>query len=135
MNRPDTGRTDSYPTGKIEKSHTWRHICVRTTFIVGFPGETKDDFDELKAFVAEQKFACAGVFTYSQEEGTVHKVLSPNQIDDDLKQDRYHELDDTGTGIYEIHQSEGKVLDVLVEGFDEENKNLACGRSYREASN
>ena len=132
MNRPDTKEQIVTLLAKLKKRIP--DICIRTTFIVGFPGETVADFEELKAFVAEQKFACAGVFTYSQEEGTV-AALMPNQIADDLKQDRYHELMAIQAQVSEeIHIGmEGKVLDVLVEGFDEENKNLACGRSYREA--
>ena len=61
--------------------------------------------------------------------------MMPNQIEDDLKQDRYHELMAIQAQVSEeIHiDMEGKVLDVVIEGFDEENKNLACGRSYREA--
>ena len=109
-------------------------ICIRTTFIVGFPGESSSDFEELKTFVAEQKFDCAGVFTYSQEEGTVAAAML-NQISEEVKQDRYHELMAIQAQVSEeIHQSlEEKVLEVLVEGFDEENSELGFGRSYREA--
>lgn len=109
-------------------------ICIRTTFIVGFPGESSSDFEELKTFVAAQKFDCAGVFTYSQEEGTVAAAML-NQISDEVKQDRYHELMAIQAQVSEeIHQNlEEKVLEVLVEGFDEENSELGYGRSYREA--
>lgn len=109
-------------------------ICIRTTFIVGFPGESSSDFEELKIFVAAQKFDCAGVFTYSQEEGTVAAAML-NQISEEVKQDRYHELMAIQAQVSEeIHQSlEEKVLEVLVEGFDEENSELGYGRSYREA--
>lgn len=109
-------------------------ICIRTTFIVGFPGETETDFEELKDFVARQNFDCAGVFTYSQEEGTA-AALMPNQISDEVKQDRYHELMAIQARASEVmHQNlEEKTLEVLVEGFDEENSELAYGRSYREA--
>lgn len=109
-------------------------ICIRTTFIVGFPGESSSDFEELKTFVAAQKFDCAGVFTYSQEEGTVAAAML-NQISEEVKQDRYHELMAIQAQVSEeIHQNlEEKVLEVLVEGFDEENSELGYGRSYREA--
>ncbi|NCD07972.1 MAG: 30S ribosomal protein S12 methylthiotransferase RimO [Negativicutes bacterium] len=109
-------------------------ICIRTTFIVGFPGETATDFEELKDFVARQNFDCAGVFTYSQEEGTA-AALMPNQISDEVKQDRYHELMAIQARASEVmHQNlEEKTLEVLVEGFDEQNSELAYGRSYREA--
>ncbi len=109
-------------------------ICIRTTFIVGFPGETETDFEELKEFVTKQNFDCAGVFTYSQEEGTA-AALMPDQISEEVKQDRYHELMAIQARASEaIHQNlEEKTLEVLVEGFDEENSELAYGRSYREA--
>lgn len=109
-------------------------ITIRTTFIVGFPGETEADFAELLDFVEQQRFENAGVFTYSQEEGTVAGAM-PNQIADSVKEDRYHELMALQAGISEtIHQErEGEELLVLVEGFDEENSQLAVGRSYHEA--
>ncbi len=109
-------------------------ITIRTTFIVGFPGETDDDFEELKDFVEKQRFENAGVFQYSQEEGTIAGAME-NQIAPEVKENRYHELMALQAGISEeIHQErEDEELDVLVEGFDEENPNLAVGRSYHEA--
>ena len=107
-------------------------ITIRTTFIVGFPGETEEDFEELKDFVEKQRFENAGVFQYSQEEGTVAGAME-NQIAAEVKENRYHELMALQAGISEeIHQErEDAELDVLVEGFDEDN--LAYGRSAHEA--
>lgn len=107
-------------------------ITIRTTFIVGFPGETDDDFAELLDFVEQQRFENAGVFQYSQEEGTVAGVME-NQIAPEVKESRYHELMALQAGISEeIHRDrEDEVLEVLVEGFDEEH--LAYGRSQHEA--
>ena len=107
-------------------------ITIRTTFIVGFPGETEEDFEELKDFVEKQRFENAGVFQYSQEEGTVAGAME-NQIAPEVKENRYHELMALQAGISEeIHQErEEAELDVLVEGFDEDN--LAYGRSTHEA--
>ena len=107
-------------------------ITIRTTFIVGFPGETEEDFEELKDFVEKQRFENAGVFQYSQEEGTVAGAME-NQIAAEVKENRYHELMALQAGISEeIHQErEEAELDVLVEGFDEDN--LAYGRSAHEA--
>ena len=107
-------------------------ITIRTTFIVGFPGETEEDFEELKDFVEKQRFENAGVFQYSQEEGTVAGAMD-NQIAPEVKENRYHELMALQAGISEeIHQErEDAELDVLVEGFDEDN--LAYGRSTHEA--
>lgn len=109
-------------------------IVIRTTFIVGFPGETEADFEELKEFVAAQRFENAGVFKYSQEEGTVAGAM-PNQIPEEVKENRYHELMALQAEISEeLHQDlEGQELDVVIEGFDEENPSLAVARSYREA--
>ena len=107
-------------------------ITIRTTFIVGFPGETDDDFAELLDFVEKQRFENAGVFQYSQEEGTVAGEME-NQIAPEIKENRYHELMALQAGISEeIHQErEDAELDMLVEGFDEDK--LAYGRSTHEA--
>ena len=107
-------------------------ITIRTTFIVGFPGETDEDFAELMDFVEQQRFENAGVFQYSQEEGTVAGAME-NQIAPEIKESRYHELMALQAGISEeIHRErEDQVLEVLVEGFDEEH--LAYGRSQHEA--
>ena len=107
-------------------------ITIRTTFIVGFPGETEEDFTELLDFVEKQRFENAGVFQYSQEEGTVAGAME-KQIAPEIKENRYHELMALQAGISEeIHQErEEAELDVLVEGFDEDN--LAYGRSTHEA--
>ena len=109
-------------------------IVIRTTFIVGFPGETDKDFEILKDFVTAQRFENAGVFQYSQEEGTVAGAM-PNQIPDEIKENRYHELMALQAEISEeLHQEmEDKELTVVIEGFDEENPELGAARSYREA--
>ena len=109
-------------------------IVIRTTFIVGFPGETDEDFEILKEFITEQKFENAGMFQYSREENTVAAAM-PDQIPDDIKQDRYDELMAIQAGISEeIHRAmEDSELEVVVEGYEEEEENLATARSYREA--
>ncbi|MBR2182986.1 MAG: 30S ribosomal protein S12 methylthiotransferase RimO [Acidaminococcaceae bacterium] len=109
-------------------------IVIRTTFIVGFPGETEEDFAVLKEFVKEQKFENAGVFQYSQEENTAAASM-PDQIPEETKQDRYDELMAIQAGISEeTHRSmEDRELEVVVEGYESEEENLAAARSYREA--
>ena len=109
-------------------------IVIRTTFIVGFPGETEEDFAILKEFVSEQKFENAGVFQYSQEENTVAATL-PEQIPEETKQERYDELMAIQAGISEdVHRSmEDRELEVVVEGYESEEDNLVAARSYREA--
>ena len=109
-------------------------IVIRTTFIVGFPGETEEDFAILKEFVTEQKFENAGVFQYSQEENTVAATL-PEQIPEETKQERYDELMAIQAGVSEdVHRSmEDRELEVVVEGYESEEENLVAARSYREA--
>ena len=109
-------------------------IVIRTTFIVGFPGETEEDFAILKEFVAEQKFENAGVFQYSREENTAAAAM-PDQVPEEVKQDRYDELMAIQAGISEeSHRAmEDRELEVVVEGYEEGEENLAVARSYREA--
>lgn len=132
MNRYDTREEVETLLAKLRKRIPG--IVIRTTFIVGFPGETDADFEELKEFVEQQRFENAGVFAYSQEEGTVAGAM-PNQIPDEIKQERYHELMALQAQISEeIHKdTEGQTLEVLVEGIEEDGSGLHFGRSYREA--
>lgn len=132
MNRYDTREEVETLLVKLRKRIPG--IVIRTTFIVGFPGETDADFEELKEFVEQQRFENAGVFAYSQEEGTVAGAM-PNQIPDEIKQERYHELMALQAQISEeIHKdTEGQSLEVLVEGIEEDGSGLHYGRSYREA--
>lgn len=132
MNRYDTREEVETLLAKLRKRIPG--IVIRTTFIVGFPGETDADFEELKEFVEQQRFENAGVFAYSQEEGTVAEAM-PNQIPDEIKQERYHELMALQAQISEeIHKdTEGQTLEVLVEGIEEDGSGLHYGRSYREA--
>lgn len=132
MNRYDTREEVETLLAKLRKRIPG--IVIRTTFIVGFPGEMDADFEELKEFVEQQRFENAGVFAYSQEEGTVAGAM-PNQIPDEIKQERYHELMALQAQISEeIHKdTEGQTLEVLVEGIEEDGSGLHYGRSYREA--
>lgn len=132
MNRRDTKESISLLLNKLRDKIPG--ICIRTTFIVGFPGETDSDFEELKDFVLVQKFDRVGIFTYSQEEGT--KAATMPQIDDDVKEERYHDLMAIQAKISEdINISlENKKILVLVEGIEQTDKEkLVIGRSYREA--
>lgn len=132
MNRYDTREEVETLLAKLRKRIPG--IVIRTTFIVGFPGETDADFEELKEFMEQQRFENAGVFAYSQEEGTVAGAM-PNQIPDEIKQERYHELMALQAQISEeIHKdTEGQTFEVLVEGIEEDGSGLHYGRSYREA--
>lgn len=132
MNRYDTREEVETLLAKLRKRIPG--IVIRTTFIVGFPGETDADFEELKDFVERQRFENAGVFAYSQEDGTVAGAML-NQIPDEIKQERFHELMALQAQISEeIHKdTEGQTLEVLVEGIEEDGSGLHYGRSYREA--
>ena len=67
-------------------------VVIRTTMLVGFPGETEQDFEELKAFVKEQKFGRLGVFPYSEEDGTYAAQKFEDTLDQEIKQARADEI-------------------------------------------
>lgn len=96
-------------------------IHVRTTLIVGFPGETEDDYDQLLELVESERFSRLGVFTYSQEENTVAAEMD-NQIDEDIKQIRFDGVMRRQVLISsELNQEKiGKVFDVIVDSMDED---------------
>jgi len=132
MNRPERLADLEALLAKIR-----RHlpdVAIRTTFIVGFPGETDEHYLALRNFVAEQKFDHLGVYTYSREEGTPAAAM-PDQVPDQVKEERYHDLMSLQAAISEEKNSSwvGKVLPVLVESVDASNQELTWGRSYREA--
>ena len=108
-------------------------ITIRTTFIVGFPGETEEDFCELCEFVKESKFERAGVFTYSREEDTVAYDL-PCQIDEQVKQDRMDLLMREQLEINEANNQKmiGKTVTVLCEDYDPVSE-VHFGRSSADA--
>ncbi len=110
------------------------NLVFRTTFIVGFPGETDEDFEKLNAFMAEGHFDRVGVFRYCREEGTPAAEL-PNQIPDKVKTQRYRKLMKTQqTVAMRRNQAQvGKTFDVLVEGLSEETDLLLRGRYYGQA--
>jgi ribosomal protein S12 methylthiotransferase len=106
-------------------------IALRTSFIVGYPGETEEEFQALLDFVTEMAFDRVGVFTYSQEEGTPAANL-PDQVPDHIKEERYQRLMELQQSISlaRNQQMVERILDVLVEGSGEA---LSVGRSYRDA--
>ena len=108
-------------------------IVLRTTAMVGFPGESEEDFSELCEFVKQMKFERFGAFTYSREEGTKAYSLD-GQIDEQTKQDRYDVLMQTQLTVSEQLNSEmiGRELTVLCEGFDTVAE-IHYGRSYADA--
>jgi len=107
---------------RIEK---WREICpditLRSTFIVGFPGETEDEFEELLDFIREARLDRVGCFTYSPVEGAPANAL-PGEVPEEVKQDRLEQFMDVQAEISAERLSEklGRTLQVLVDEVDEE---------------
>ena len=106
-------------------------LAIRTTFIVGYPGETDEEFQALMDFVKEIRFDRVGAFQFSFEPGTTSEPLG-DDVPSEVKQERYDRLMELQQNIsLQINQSYvGKKLDVLIEGCD---NGLAIGRSYRDA--
>lgn len=103
-------------------------ISLRTTLIVGFPGETQEDFNELRDFVEEMKFDKLGVFAYSKEEDTAAEKL-PNHLDEETKIKRQEEIMAIQKNISFEKNNEkiGKIYDILIE--EKEADNVYSGRS------
>ena len=110
-------------------------ICLRTTLISGFPGETKEDHETIMQFVDEMEFDRLGVFTYSPEEDTAAAMME-DQIEEELKEDRRSEIMELQQEIaYEKAESMiGERLLVMIEG-KVADENAYVGRSYKDAPN
>ena len=108
-------------------------IVLRTTAMVGFPGETEEDFAELCEFVKEARFEHFGAFTYSAEEGTEAAGFD-GEVDEQVKQDRYDVLMQTQLTVNEdtISKLVGKTVTVLCDGFDT-IADIYYGRTYADA--
>jgi len=112
-------------------------VALRSTFIVGFPGETEAEFEELLAFLAEVKLDRVGVFRYSPEPGT-RAALHEGQLPERTKERRYRRAMEVlqGVSLERNRAQVGRTLDVLVEGEVVEAEGAsygAIGRSYRDA--
>lgn len=131
MNRHGDGRLIRDVVKKLRDSITG--IVIRTTVIVGFPGETEEEFGELCEYVKEAKFDRLGAFTYSREEGTPAYDF-PDQIDEQVKQDRCDIIMDEQNRISaELNEKRiGSVMEVLTEGYDPVSETY-YGRSENDA--
>ncbi len=107
---------------------------IRTQFIVGFPGETEEEFAELMAFVQEQNFDRVGCFQYSPEENTKAGTM-PDQVDEATKKRRHDSLMEMQQTLSRKKQQAmiGRTLDVVVEGVSEETDLLLQGRTDMQA--
>ncbi|MFN8372427.1 MAG: 30S ribosomal protein S12 methylthiotransferase RimO [Anaerolineae bacterium] len=140
MKRPANIEWVYETVGKLRS--TIPQLAVRTTFIVGYPGETDEEFDGLMQFVNDLQFDRVGAFKYSYEIGTP-SATQPNHVADDVKEDRYNRLMELQQGISLAKNQAlvGKTLDILVEGHgvgededgNETGDSLSLGRSYRDA--
>ncbi len=110
------------------------NAVIRTQFIVGFPGETEEQFEELLQFISEQQFDRVGCFKYSPEENTPGGKMA-DQVDEETKQRRYEAVMEVQQNISrEKHRAFiGKTVDVLVEGYSEETDLLLQGRMSQQA--
>jgi ribosomal protein S12 methylthiotransferase len=95
-------------------------MVIRTTGLVGFPGETDEQFEELRDFIEREEFDYVSVFAYSQEDGTKAARL-PNQIDEDVKLEREQELLDLASelGFAATAAHVGETVDVIIDGVEE----------------
>lgn len=114
----------------------WREICpelvIRSTFIVGFPGETEEDFEELLSFIREAELDRVGCFTYSPVDGATANEL-PNPVPEDVKEARKERFMEVQAEISarRLERRVGQTLKVLVDEIDEEG--TAVCRSYADA--
>lgn len=109
-------------------------IAIRTTFIVGFPGEGETEFQELLEFMQWAQFERMGMFTYSNEEGS-HAATLNGHISEAVKQKRFHEGMMLQQKISEANNQKiiGKTLSILIEGKEEKEPNVYHGRTYMDA--
>ena len=119
----------------LERINQWREICpdltLRSTFIVGFPGETEEDFQLLLDFLKEAQLDRVGCFKFSPVEGAPATEMA-DQIPEDVKEERFHRFMQLQQEISanRLKQKIGKTLDVLVDEIDEEG---IIGRSKADA--
>lgn len=104
-------------------------ITLRSTFLVGFPGETEEDFQQLYDFLQEQRFDRVGIFAFSREEGTASHDL-PDQVDPEVAEERRRILYELQTEISKDNLTRylGRTIEVIVEGVSEESDLLLEGR-------
>lgn len=119
----------------LEQIEQWRHICpdivIRSTFIVGFPGENEQDFAQLLEFLRSAKLDRVGCFQYSPVAGATANELDEH-VDDDIKEERWHRLMQLQQEISEdkLEEKVGSNLQVII---DDVSTDVAIGRSYADA--
>ena len=133
MNRKSDSKSIKNTIEKIRKEIP--NVILRTTLIVGFPGETEEDFFELYEFVNEAKFEKLGCFKYSKEDGTPAAKIK-EQVHYKTKQARLNKIMTLEQQISKIKLEEkiGNIYEALVDGFSEDGKYI-CARSYMDIPN
>lgn len=131
MNRRDTSAGIKSIIDKLRREIPG--IAIRTTVIVGFPGETEKQYKDLRDFIKETKFERLGVFEYSREEGTPAYDM-PNQVPESVKKKRMEAIMSDQNRIHNDFNAKfvGSELEVLCEGYDEVSESF-YGRSYADA--
>lgn len=106
-------------------------VVIRTSLIVGFPGETEEQFEELVQFIQDYPLDNVGIFKFSREPGS-HAYSLPDQISDEVKTQRYHRLMQVQKKVVkkQLKKMIGKKLPVFVEGYHPESNLLMVGRTY-----
>ena len=109
-------------------------LALRTSLIVGLPGETEEDFEDLVRFVEESRFERLGVFEFSREDGTPAAEMA-RQVPEKVKRARFEQMMELQQGISRDHQRAmiGRRVEVLVEGRAEETEHLLAGRHAQQA--
>jgi ribosomal protein S12 methylthiotransferase len=122
--------------GTLERIRAWRQICpeitIRSTFIVGFPGETEDDFQQLLDFLEQAQLDRVGCFTYSPVEGAKANEL-PDSVPEELKQERFERFMEVQERISadKLADKVGRTISVLVDEIQQDG--IVVGRSSADA--
>jgi len=132
MNRKMTRKEIEFALTNIRKEIP--EAVIRTQFIVGFPGETEENFQELLGFIETQKFDRIGCFKYSPEEGTPGGKMA-DQVADDIKERRWNELMALAQKISRKKHKAliGQIQEVVIEGYSEETELLLKARNSQQA--
>ncbi len=132
MKRANSGEQIKEILKKIRKEIP--DSTIRTTVIVGFPGETEEEFEELKEFIKEFNFNYVGIFKYSQEEDTVAYSL-PNQVSEEIKEKRWVELTNLQSTLVEMRNRSliGTELEVMIDSISDESDYMLEGRTQGQA--
>ena len=131
MHRPGDGEEFAALIAKLRERIPG--LVLRTSLIVGLPGETEEEFAELCSFLQETQIERVGVFEFSAEEGTEAADL-PDQIDPEVKAQRRLIVEELQSGVLDDYNTSrhGETMDVLCEGFDDEQQ-LWFGRTYADS--